>query len=354
MFNKELCQFFSVMQRQQVAGIQSDTTVKEYQKLCQNQAVKEIMGKISADMSNGFDLADALAKHPEFCPPYVVELIRVGIKNSQLDKFIIEIVNSLTQETEIHRDVWSNLKMPIIAFVILIGAFFVIVFFLIPSLTKVMEQPGINYTLPLISRILMWIGNGLTEYWYLFFGLLAAFFIMAWNWKIQFPEQYDLLRLRVPFFKRVWYFTLQYRFARIFGLCIMSGMTSSLSLQYTAMAMGHLPFKNLLRKAASSMKSEGFTLAEALKRADINHLIDPSFFIMIPASVGSASLGSVMLSEAEHYSKEMVIASKKVGENVGLFCTVPGYVLMALLLVAIEVPMLRMMMSVTTQIKGGM
>jgi type II secretory pathway component PulF len=350
----ELCQFFSVMQRQQIAGIQADTTVSEYQKLCTNPDVKNIMSNLSADMANGLDLADALAKHPEFCPPYVVELIRVGIRNSQLDKFITEIVNSLTQDEEIHRDVWSNLKMPILSFVVLIIAFFIIVFFLLPNVTKMMEQPGSNYELPLISQGLIWSGHIFTDYWYLFFGLLAVSVVAAWNWKIQFPEQYDLFKLKIPFFKHVWYNQLQYRFARIFGLCITSGMTSPLSLQYTAMAMGNLPFKNLLRKAAASMKSEGLTLTEALKKADMYHLIHPSFFVMIHASIGSASLGDVMLAEADHYCKEMVLASKKVGENVGLYCTLPGYAFMALLIAIVEITMIRAMVDVTSQIKGGM
>lgn len=352
-YSHELVRFFSVFSRHQAAGINARDSIREYINYTNDLKLKEVLEEILKDMNKGDNIADALSKHPDFCPSYVTEFLKIGIRNSQLDKFVIEIVESLQREEDTKRQLKGQMKGPIAAFFLFVVAFCLLVFVIVPKLSQSFSRLQ-GFEMPMITQILISVGDFMLHYNWLV-ALIILALVLAFNvFRVNFPERYDLFKLQIPFLGKVLNLQMQYNFARVFGLCVESGMPVRDALRYTSMAINNIPYQETLKQAARFISNAGLTLPDAIEKADKYKLVNPNFVLMFRATAKTGSLGETMASEAEHYHKDMMQASEEMGEKVGLCLSIPGYCALLILLLALELPIWKAMESATSVVGGGM
>ena len=101
------------------------------------------------------------------------------------------------------------------------------------------------------------------------------------------------------------------------------------------------------------MDRSGSQSWEALERADTNKIINKDFYLMLQVGSRTGQLGQTLMSEAQNYQKDMLAASRLIGDKVGITVTIPGYLALILLFAAIEYPVIEMVQNLNFD-AGGM
>lgn len=345
----DLHNFFKVIKRYNSANVSINESVPLFAEEVKKPALKKIMDVLIRDLKNGVTFPKALSKHPSFFPSYIVEMMEVGQSSGQTNRILEEVVFFLEQEIDVKREVSAALWVPKAFLVGMFLLFVICIFLVIPKMGDLLADAHIE--LPLVTKLVLGIGDMAQSLWWLFL-LLAVFSGAIYRYfQREYPERIDLLKLKIPFFKTITYNQLQYGFSKIFGLCIQAGLGVTRSLQYAAMSSESIIVKNTLKRAASDIEKSGISIADAIKKADIYHVIDPAFYIMLKVGITTSNVGTIMLNESENYRKEMLIASKLLGEKVGVSVTIPGYLSLVLIFASIEYPVMTMLQNLN--MSGG-
>ena len=349
--NEELCKFFRVIQKYNNAGVTLTESVANYAENVEEKRVREIAKKILRDMRNGTEFSEALSKHKEDFPAFIVEIIRVGEESGQIAKVLEEIVFYLEQEIEVDREVRQALWTPKAFMIGMAIAFAVALLIVIPKMGELLTEAHID--LPLVTQMVINIGKAAQSFWWLFLIVAVGLRIFYREMEKKYPERAALLALKVPFFKVITYNQMQYRFAKILGLCAVANIRTSTALKYTALASDNLAMKETLLRAVREMEATSSQVWDALKKADINKILNKDFFVMLRVGAATGQLGGILMAEAMNYQKDMLAASKLIGDKVGIAVTIPGYLALILLFAAIEYPVIEMMENMNFS-AGGM
>jgi type II secretory pathway component PulF len=346
---QDLYHFFKVIKRYTAANIPEIKSVQMFQEETIKPALKKIIEMLLRDLRNGVEFPIALSKHPSFFPSFIIEMLKIGINSGQRTQILDEIVFYIEQKIDVKREVDAALWVPKVFLVGMLGAFFLAVMFVIPQMGNLLSDSHIE--LPLITQIVLGIGYAAQSLWWLF-AILTVGGIAGYVYaKKEYPERVDLLKLHIPFFKKITYNQMHYQFTKVFGLCVQSGVDTKKALVYTAMASNHTILKTILKKAVSDMERYGISLPDAIKKEDIHHILDPSIFIMLRTGSKASDIGNIMLNESENYRKEMLVESRLLGDKIGVTVTIPGYAALVFIFAAIEYPMIAIFQGMNM---GGM
>ena len=126
-----------------------------------SRKLKKIIGQIETDIDAGFPLWKALEKTRIF-PAYTVSLIRIGEKTGKLAENLKVVASQSEKDRELSSKISSAMVYPIFVFTLTVIVGVGIAWFILPKLANVFASLRID--LPLITQILINIGNFLAEY----------------------------------------------------------------------------------------------------------------------------------------------------------------------------------------------
>lgn len=347
----DLYQFFRIVYRFQNAGVPIDSAVEAYLSSATKEEAKEIISKILRDMRNGQLFSEALKRSGEF-PEFIVEIMKVGENSGQVLNTLHEVVEHLKQEIDIDREVTSSLWTPKIFLVGMSFAMFIAVMFVIPKMGQLLREAHIE--LPTITIAVLWIGDTAQSFWWV--GALIAFalFGVYKEFKRRYPEEVALLKFRLPFFKSIYIPQMQYRFTKIMGLCLVANVPTPQAIQYTALASDNVAMKLTLFRALQYIERRGMQSWDAIKKADVFHLVSQDIFTLLEVGASTSQMGPILLEESQNFQEDMLTASKLIGDKVGISVTIPGYIALIFLFAAIEWPVITMMQNMNMGVGGGM
>ncbi len=102
------------------AGISINQSLKITGDTVNNVVYKEIISEIEKEVSEGEKISSVMAKHQDYFPSFVVQMIRVGEETGKLDKTLVEVVNFYQKEVKRAIDLLTSLIEPIM--IIFLGA----------------------------------------------------------------------------------------------------------------------------------------------------------------------------------------------------------------------------------------
>jgi type II secretory pathway component PulF len=350
--NVDLCVLFRAIKQYTAAGISLVDAVEEYAKDIEKPSLKIIISTVLNDMKNGMYFSTALKKHPSFFPAFIAEIINVGEESGQIQKILDEIVFYLEQEIELKCEVNAALLAPKIFFVGMILAFSGAIFYIIPQMGAILIDMKVE--LPLITRFVLGTGNIMQSFWWLFALLAIGAYAALRYFQKEYPAESDFLKLKIPFLGEINRIRIQYRFAKIFGLCTMANIPTAKALEYTAIASDNAAMKNMLLLAAQDVNNVGMTISNALKKAnDGKNLLNKNIYILLQVGIRAGNISDIMMREAEQWSKELLSSSKLIGDKIGLSVTIPGYIALIILFASIEYPVVTVLQNLGN-VEGGM
>lgn len=342
----DLYQIFTIIEQNAAAGISIMEALKLYSKSCRPK-IQKILEAIQHDVSNGVRLTDAFAKHPDIFPDYIVEMMRVNEGTGQSEKIFHEIVRTLEQQVDVRRNLGSQIWQGGFMLILLLITVGVVFFVVLPSTSEMMKS--LNLRVPIYTQVLLDIGTMTQTYWYAF---LICGIVLITSLVVFFkrnPATFARVQLRIPLYRLLKFYMLQYRFAMIFGLCKEAGLDTIRALKYTASGSDNILMQQLIERTIREMSKTGNSMTKAIKKHDSDNIIDESFYMFFQAGEKS-NIAELMKKRSEFYQKQLIAESKMFNTKLSNAITTPFFIILGAIVLAVVSPMFSMMDQIS---KGG-
>jgi type IV pilus assembly protein PilC len=274
--------------------------------------LKHVIVAVRKDVEAGLALSVALGRHPKVFSPLFVSMIRAGEIGGVLEDSLVRIANQLEKEDALRRQVKSAMVYPAVVVTVAMIVMIVLVVYIVPVFAGVLQQFATNASgaqLPMMTQVTVDVSHAVTGYWYAFIvgGFAIAWSFRRWKTSVSGREQWDALRLRIPF--KIGDIVQKIsiaRWARTFSALTAAGVPLLEALDITGRSAGNVVIANAMSEVIDSVKRGG-TISEPLKA-------NPVFPAMVSqmVSVGE-STGELdwMLAKVADFYEERVAAAVK-------------------------------------------
>lgn len=263
---------------------------------------KIVINQIINDIEAGAALSVAMSRHADVFNQIYISLVTAGETSGTLDKSLERLADQQEKDAELISKVRGAMVYPII---VLIVMFVVLTFMIVKVLPQVEElYKGIpGATLPLITRILLFIAHLFIDYWWalaIVFAVLT-FFTSRWMRTLGGKRIVDKLKMSMPAIGPLFMKMYMARFARTATTLVASGVPLLQVLEITAKSINNVYVEDSLTVAAEKVKG-GKALSDALGN-------DPNFLELVPnmLRIGeqSGAVESMLSKTADYYEKEV-------------------------------------------------
>jgi type IV pilus assembly protein PilC len=317
------------------AGISITQVLDILQDQSTNPALVQTLKTMGRDIREGSTLSDAFMKHPRVFPELYCSLIKAGELSGTLPDIMERIIYISEHEYRLREEIKAALRYPKMVLIALGIAFFVLLTFVIPKFVGVFQSAGL--TLPLPTRICLWMYVSLKSYWYVLLAGAAAIFSGLKFYFRTAKGSYvrDLTLLRLPIVGPLFTKSVMARFASILSILTASGVSILSSIKIISDAIGN---KAIAREfdSLSTQMEEGHGIAAPLRKA---RFFPPMVVNMVAVGEESGSLEEMLHQIALHYDEEVEYATKGLSEAIGPILVISLTVVVGFFALAIFLPM---------------
>ncbi len=267
----------------------------------ESQALKRIIVDVKEKVEEGTSLAKAMGGFPKSFPKLYVNMVASGEASGTLDAVLTNLADYLEAQLELKRKVTAALTYPILMLVICSLVVVVLLVWVVPKIVDIFIKQKI--ALPLPTRIMLGISNGIIDYW---FVLIALGALLAWlmRWYYAQPhgrERIDRLILRVPIYGPVFLKVNTARVMRTLGTLLESGVGLLAALDITKNLVNNVHLVRAIEDAREGVQ-EGRSLARELSKSG---LFPPMVGHMIAVGEKSGELEGMLTKVGKIYENEV-------------------------------------------------
>jgi len=298
----------SIMTRQLAtminAGIPLAKSLNTVNKQVESDGLKKLLVSIVADVEGGTAFAEALAPHKKHFSDIFISMVRAGEASGTLDETLLRLASQLEKDQAIKKKVKSAMTYPIVLIVIMMGAFFVLMVFVVPKIGSIIKDlGGPDAELPLNTRVLIALSDFMVARWYIMIAGMTAFIWGFRRWKSTKKGRFmwHTALLKTPQVKNIITKVAIARFARIFSSMMHSGVNVIDALTITSDAMGNDVIAGDLKHAIEEVKN-GKQLSVPLEQSKHFPVI-VSQMLAIGEETGETD--TILLKVADFYEEEV-------------------------------------------------
>jgi MSHA biogenesis protein MshG len=303
-----------------------------------NEALRETLEDVMANLEGGRDLAASLGRHSQVFPTLFVSLVKVGEATGTLEQSFLRLTEHLAQEKDMRDRVKSAVRYPMIVVIAIVLAALFLASFVIPKFEPIFR--ALQGDIPLPTRLIMGVSVLIREYWHLSLGALALLVtgLRRYVGTTAGRLQWDRLKLKLPVMGRLIYEAALARLCRSLAISLSAGLPMTQALQIIERASGnsHLAFKI---HALTVHIERGEPVSRA---AAASGLFSPLVLQMIAIGEDTGQLPELLDEAAGFYEREVDVALKNLSASIEpiLIVAVGGMVLV--LALGIFMPMWEM------------
>jgi type IV pilus assembly protein PilC len=267
----------------------------------ENPTLKTIMVDVSGEVEAGSRMSDAFERHPKVFSSFFINMIRSGETSGQLE----EVLEYLADQQEKDYDLTSKVKGALIypAFIMsaLVVVGFIMMTFVVPKLTAVLEEA--NMELPISTKILIAVSGFFQSYWYIVI-ILVVVAIVGLQVAIKTPGGRMLLdkaKLKAPIFGLLFSRIYVVRFTRSFATLIHGGVDQIGALEIVSSIVGNQVWKKMVFETIQEV-NEGNSLTTAFRRSKS---VPTMMNQMISVGEETGKLEEVLNRVADFYKREV-------------------------------------------------
>ena len=227
-----------------------------------------ILGTVRDRVREGASLAQALTESRAEISRFEEASIAVAERAASLESVLARLADFIDERERMRAQISHAMIYPAIVLGLGIVVAIVMLGFLVPRTQSLMG--GIDAPMPLLTRIMLAIGNGLWPWGFLAAAALASLLAV---WLRHFRSNPELrIRLDRRLFsiwivRRGYTLLVAVRFAKTLAILVRSGVSLVEGMALAGRATGSAWLESLANKEAESLR-HGATLADALRRID--------------------------------------------------------------------------------------
>ncbi len=284
------------------AGLALSRALTVLEKQSHNKAFKKILNELTADISKGSTLSDAMVKHPKVFNQLFVSMVRAGEQSGTLAESFKVVSNQMDKSYTLERKVKGALIYPgvILCAMILIGILMFI--FVVPTLTKTFTE--LNVSLPISTQIVLGISDIFQNYGLVVLAAIILIVIgtVSWSRRAQGKKVLHALVLKIPIVGGLVQEVNTARTARTLSSLLGSGVDVVEAVNITAGVVQNVYFRAVLEKAREAIK-KGELMSKVFADADKYYPV----FITEMMSVGeeTGKTGEMLIGVAHYYEEDV-------------------------------------------------
>lgn len=270
-------------------------------KQTRNVRFQRIVADVAAEVESGTALSMALGQHPTAFSDFFVNMIRSGETTGRLE----EVMNYLADQMERDFDLMTKIKgamiYPIFVIVGLVIVGFVMMVFVVPKLTAVLQESGTE--LPWTTRLLIGTSSFFQAYaiQIVIAVILGAFAFRWWTGTPDGRATWDRWKLKIPVFGDLLQKIYVVRFTRSMSTLLAGGVDIPAALGICADIVGNAHWKGLLLETKKEVM-DGNSITTVFFRDDSVPTMIPQ---MLAVGEETGRLGEVLERLTGFYSREL-------------------------------------------------
>lgn len=282
------------------AGLPLDSGLRIIADISGTGGMKNVIQSLQNSVREGVSFSDALQKHPGIFPRLYINIIRAGESGGTLNVALEKLSEFLESEKDLREHIVSALIYP--AILVATGGISMIVLFIfvLPKFSVIFAELG--GALPLPTRMLISIGNGLKASWWMLLPLMIAGWFTARHYIATTPAgRYRWDSIKMWLMGGLIQKLETARFCRTLGMLLKSGVPLIRALNNAREVIGNQVIASSL-DAVSKGAKEGRGIVVPLTEANVFPALALS---MIKVGEDSGQLDEMLLKVASAYEKTL-------------------------------------------------
>ena len=283
------------------SGLTLLTALKTAAEQSRRPSMARIWEDVYEQIEEGSSFADALARHKQRFPEFVIELVRVGEESGTLERVLTRAAEQLERKRALRATVLNAMMYPAIVLLMAIAVTAFMVISLIPKLQKFLNNR--HKKLPPITQALIDISNFTQDAMpYLVVIVPCAIVAAILLYRVKSARLlFDRFILRVPIIGKVLRVAATAEFARSLGLMLESGVSLLASLDTVRNLLGNHAIAEHIVNVHESVMQGGTLAAPLIER----RIFMPMLSRMIAVGETTGTLDPVLKEVAEFHEKEL-------------------------------------------------
>ncbi|MDF2567748.1 MAG: type secretion pathway protein XcpS [Oscillospiraceae bacterium] len=271
-----------------------------------SKKLKGIYADIYRSLQNGLVLSEALKELGGVFPELFINMIEAGELSGKMDDAAIKMAEYYQKEHQLNSKISGAMTYPAVLSCVIVVVVLVIFVVVLPNFFAAFK----GMTLPVPTRVMLAISNGMIHYWYLILGgvLLIATMVGTLMQRESFRNKLDKLKLNIPKIGKLLKIIYTARFARTMSSLYASGIPIISILQISRITIGNR-FISMQFDEVILLVKNGTSLSQAIKTVK-GFDIKLSSRILIVEETGR--LESMLSSVAESFDYEAESSSKRL------------------------------------------
>jgi general secretion pathway protein F len=254
-------------------------------------------------VNEGSTLADAMKAHPKLFPSLYTNMVAAGEASGTLEEVLGRLAEFLDDQARLQSKVKGALAYPVVMAVVVVLILFLMMSVVVPKVTAIFEN--FNQTLPWYTRLLIFVSDIFSNYWWLLGALIigGVYWFRRWRATEKGRKKWDLFVLDLPLFGPLLTMVAVARFARTLATLLSSGVPVLTAMDITRNVLGNTELMRVVEDARSSVR-EGEGIAKPLRQAG---RFPPIVTHMIAVGERSGQLEEMLLHVADAYDQQIEV-----------------------------------------------
>lgn len=299
--NKDKIVFIRQLSTVIAAGLPISQSFQTVFEQTSNKKLKYIIGEIMSSVEGGKSLASSFGLYPRLFNNVFISLITAGEASGTLDLSLSRIANQQEKDAKAVSKIRGAMIYPIIVLVVIVGVLGFMLATVVPQVERLYKDLG--KPMPPISQFMLAITNFSTQYglFVLLFLIALAIVLFQLSKSSKGKEVKDYIKLKIPFFKKLFQNLYMSRFTRTAQTLLSSGVTMLDMLRITSDSVNNVHIQKALIRTSDKVKG-GKNLSASLKEEPvISRLVSQ----MIGIGEQSGKIDEMMAKVADMYENEL-------------------------------------------------
>jgi type IV pilus assembly protein PilC len=291
------------------SGMPMLRTLHTLEEQTQDEAIREAVAGVRADVEAGSTLEQAMERHPKVFDRLFRAMVRAGEQSGRLEEALDRVAFQVEKSDALRRQVKSAMMYPALVFGFAVVVLIAIVMFVIPVFANIFkelaeEHPGEASGLPAPTALCVGFSNLLTGAWYILIpGLVLGIWgFFKWKKTEKGKEMWQRFTLHLPFkIGDVIQKVALARWSRTFSGSVSSGVPMLQSIKLTGETAGNIVVEQAMDDVYASVKRGG-SLAGPIEGNDI---FPPMVGHMVAVGEETGQLEHMLSKIADFYEAEV-------------------------------------------------
>jgi type IV pilus assembly protein PilC len=298
----------------------------------------EILKNIKIDVEKGYDFADCLKKYPDVFDTIYVNMVKAGMESGKLDVTLHQLSIYLQKAAQTKNKIQSALSYPkfmLIAMLIIMGLMLIQV---IPMFEKMFANS--KEELPYLTQVVIYISEALRDNLLFISIFIVSIFVLVKLYLSTHSGKklFDYIKINIFFLVTLNKKASISKFIRTLGVLTMSDINILKAVKLSQSSASNIIIEEKVAEA-SELIEKGYGISEAFKKVDIF----PDIIVqMISSGEESGQLGELLISSAEYYDDQIDNELKSVISLINPVITVVMGIFIAVMMLAIFMPIFNM------------